>query len=807
MACQKCGYPLEPEARFCPQCGTQVVKAPPTGQTQLNITPAEGKNGCQKIVQAPGLSAPLRVTLQPGIRDGQILAVNNAVFSREDGKQETGVLYVTVRIRKKRKVWIPAVAGAAALIFFVVGLFVLWPRPQEEEPDPEAVEQLLEDLNDLQEQWTDENGYVPEEDLEDCLEEALQVLEEEDTVTYCEKNGDNVYFECEDGYGYVFMPEREDYAAGGDELQIVTVQPYYTENLRLDTMGKYDHDALDSVAMQIGEQYSMWSFDNDGGKNDDNVDDRELSIERMLSLDDYKLILWQGHGGYTKKRGYVACTTIEVTKEMKKEYKELFQKKYITISLKGTLYFTEAFFENAFPDNAFDGAVFYIGTCLSGYTKNFANILLDKGAAAVYVNSDNIWRDYNLQMIRSVGENLCRGDTITQALENAKATNGASRSLEEGEEVYVYCVAKEWAKKLTLQQLAYVSPMTEYKEAYINLLISEVLPYASADMPYRSYTLYDIDLDGVPECIVEYGTSEADRSYRIYTAYGAAYAYLGTVTSSHSTLYGEEKGGLTVMSGQMGTETCRTISMEDWEAVETVVYSRRVDDYWHERCYMQPLSMYDLADFAGLIWNGNPGYDNRSELMQKLPEEEEPAIEPPAVEPPTAAMPDYEVAYRALWLEQEPVMGGSDVSIRYTLYDMDLDGIPECIIETGWSEADKFLDVYTAVGTQAVYLGSFGGSHSIFYGEISGGLTVLSGYMGVETCKTVTIAGGAVQETVLYMAEVDTYWNELCQMRPLVMYDLFDEAGLAWRGNPNYDNWAALSQTLGRIYPDSSYEE
>lgn len=744
MFCKKCGHPLEPGMQVCPKCGQPV------------------ENG------------------------------------------------------KKTKRWISVAIVVVAVLFVLVLALIgivaakLWlgndPAEDTQTREEAAAQQLLDQINEKEKQWVDDNGYVAPEDLEACLDAVYQEVNDSRTVIYCEKNDYCVYFECEDDMGYVYIPELEELSAGGDDLQIVTVQPYFTENLTKDTYGRYDHDALDSAAQQISSNYEMWSFYSNAEKTDDNIDNDELTIERLFSLEDYKMILWQGHGGYTQKRGFMACTTTQVTRQLKKEYEQYFKNKYLVKSIKGTLYVTESFFAHCFPDNAFDGAVIYIATCLSGYTRNLADILVAKGAAAVFVNSDSIYRDYNLNMVRAVGENLCYGDTVTQALENAKIKHGACDA-RSGIEVYVYCVAQPWAKDLTLQQLSHVIPMTPWKEAYVNLLNYDVLPHATEDMPFREYTLYDMDLDGIPECIVDYGTCEADRSYRIYTAQDNAYVYLGTVSSSHSMLYGELDGSLTVMSGHMEEETCRTVTIENWTALEEAVYSRRVKRYWDERCQMQPLTMYDLTDFSAFHWNGNPDYDNRAALNTEEPAPTTPVpdVPVPDVPAPDVPAPDttptYVAVYTQLLHEQVPVMGGSDITQYYALYDIDLDGIPECLIEQGWGQDYRTCDVYTAVGSEAVYLGSFHTNFSVIYGEQNGGLTVMSGQDGMETCRSVSLSGGQLQDTTLYMSMVDVYWNEICAVQPLPLYALGDTMGLHWTGNPNYSNWMALEPALARVFP------
>lgn len=656
MFCKRCGNPIHPGEKFCAQCGLPIEQQPQIERVLLTITPQEAAQGCRKVIQKTGLSAPLRITLQPGVREGQTLVIRNACFAGTDGRQENRPLYVTVQIageaagagnspiKKRKKWWIPVLAVLAALL--VLGLFLtiigVWLSAPEQDTPPapkegtaeEAAQAVVEDIRELEQQYLNEDGYTPMEDLEESIDAVCQLLEEAEAVTYYEEDTYCVYFECNDDIGYVYVPKLEDYDLSGGELKIVTVQPYYTENITSDKTHRYDHHAPDENAGLIRDTYAQWDFYDAGVSHDDDINDDEITVERMLSLDDYKMILWQGHGSYHKNCGYYACTPVKYTKQLGNEYRSYFSKRYIMLTTDDELCFTEAFFENCYEENAFEGAIIYMGTCLSGYTSDFAQILLDKGAAAVYVNSDTILRRYNLNMLRAVGENLCWGETVLQALEEAKNLHGDSSTTVKSDgttvQTYVYCLTQDGIGNMTLEELT-------------NRLAPESVP----------------------------------------------------------------------------------------ERVEA----------------------------------------------------------------------DYAEAYRQLLPQQVPVMGGSDISQFYTLYDIDMDGIPECLIEQGWGESYRTCDVYTAVGTETVYLGSFWTSNGVIYGEVSGGLTVMSGEAGSETCRSVVLQDGVLSESLLYVAEVDGYWDEICNVRPLKLYDLNDESGLRWTGNPGYDNWSALEPARARVFP------
>ena len=568
MVCKQCGHKLPKGARVCPRCGWMVDS-------------------------------------------GEIAELSNDI-SEALAKQKK---------RRGAGKWLVVALIAAVLLLAVV--IPLSTRSQAPEDTGEAVQVLMDELNVLLDKWSDENGFVPEEDLQDCLDEAYKVLKRNKTVTFCQVSEDCIYFECKDEFGYVYLPELEDYSAGGDTLQIATAQPFYTEN-KLE-YALHDHEALDEVAQQVQQQYIEWSFDDSGSWDDDNIDDGELTVDRLLGLGDYKLILWHGHGGYSERIGYFVSTTIQATQDAQRQYYDYFKKKYTVMSTDGNMCFTEAFFENCYEENAFDQAVIYIGTCHSGETQNFARILLDKGAAAVYVNSTVIARGYNLNMMRAVGESLCRGETVTQALESAKLLHGESYN-----GTYVYCLTREGYENITLQQIAQIlmpqsglveihledPNLPEYVRNYWILLQQQVPTMGGSDMT-QYYVLYDIDLDGTPECLIEQGWDDY-RVCDVYTMQKGKVVYLGYFLTTDSVYYGEAQGTLTVLSARDGVETCRDIDIIGGELKESVLYTGEVDRYWFEVCEMMPLVVYEMSDPTGLGWYENPGYDNWAALSQGL---------------------------------------------------------------------------------------------------------------------------------------------------------------------------------------------
>ena len=145
--CPDCREEYAPGKRYCPHCGRELV---PYARIPLTLSAAEARTGGRRTLSFPGMERPIRISLIPGLLDGQTLSVRNARFAAEDG-YTVGVVDIavtvedavsnedlsdteaktdTVRKKKKRKVrkgggfWAHA-AGCLAVIPVTVLMTVL----------------------------------------------------------------------------------------------------------------------------------------------------------------------------------------------------------------------------------------------------------------------------------------------------------------------------------------------------------------------------------------------------------------------------------------------------------------------------------------------------------------------------------------------------------------------------------------------------------------------------------------------------------------------------------------------------------
>ena len=260
-------------------------------------------------------------------------------------------------------------------------------------------------LNEYANTFTDENGFVLQKDAEYVIDAVYTQALLMPGVTSCEKDEYGVFISTKAGLDYVYLPPIEGIDSTGTSLNIITLQPYSTENkqINIEHSFSFDLDAPDICAQETSAADLRWTY-----SAADDVNDENVTLDRILHLNDYKLILWQGHGGYTRRSGYFLCTTIPAADNLFREYKCLTRENAVLL-LNGTLGLKPSFFDECFGENAFDNAFIYFATCFSGKEESFASVFVKKGAAVVFVNSESINRGYNLDMLRMIVESFFVG--------------------------------------------------------------------------------------------------------------------------------------------------------------------------------------------------------------------------------------------------------------------------------------------------------------------------------------------------------------------------------------------------------------
>lgn len=360
MYCKNCGRSLREDDWFCPHCGSQIEKARP-------------KSGGKSFI----LIAALVLML-------------------------TGVMCLFL-FQWERFVLRKEIATIEALVQFAVA-------PYE-----------------------DDTGTVPEANAEAAMQAVYQgalAAVSSGHAAFAEQNAGSVVIGLPNGGAYAYLPPEpageeptsdEPVPAAstpGTGGRIVTIQPFYSET------ETWRRDMPDQTAQGIVEVLTDYTFDHEGGANDDNRDDQEVTIEFLKTLSNYSVVIWQGHGGYSERYGSFLVTTIPYAGK----YGADIRAGRMLVCQSGGLCICPEFVDAYVEENDYPETLVYLGTCNSGKDNRLADSFLKKGFDCVIANSDVITRTYNLAVQQQFfgGMSAESGDFLTsgEALDYARAVCG-----------------------------------------------------------------------------------------------------------------------------------------------------------------------------------------------------------------------------------------------------------------------------------------------------------------------------------------------------------------------------------------------
>lgn len=257
------------------------------------------------------------------------------------------------------------------------------------------------------------NGYVPISQLENVINEEFEyanslvnkgVAKTAKTENLC------VYVEFESEDICMYSPKIEGLLNVGESNQIITLEPFY---------GELTNGEADKAALRIERNNSNYKFT-------DNFDKSSVTLESIEQMKGASVIIWSGHGNYTKDTHSVLLTC-ESAYSAKRWLDSGNRKKGDRIiDCSGFLAICPSFIDNHFDNNDFKDTVIYLGACCSAKDDYLLNVLKLKGASAVYGATNYISSDYCNEMMNSLFGYISKGHSVKSALAKAKEDCGAT---------------------------------------------------------------------------------------------------------------------------------------------------------------------------------------------------------------------------------------------------------------------------------------------------------------------------------------------------------------------------------------------
>lgn len=335
--------------------------------------------------------------------------------------------------KKKKIILIISCIAVVCTVVFIVLFFTVFNKPDKNQLLQQGLTDYFEinkEVNEIESEFAEANGFVSHKNANNAINAvgkyAEKLYNNGQIKEYEITEGYSVWIKFNSGLEYVYSPAIED----TDSSNISTYQPClstYDNDLQ-----KYSKECVDNSADNIQNIIDDLSFVN-------NYDDSDITLEVLPDMGKNKVVIWHGHGGYSKQTHSFIVTGIKLdeTKFLLDPVYYIKNIEYTDEYLGGELIFTNSghiavgnkYFENHLQE--ISGSVIYLGTCSSGVDDVLAQTFLNKGATSVIANSGIICTRYNLSMIKTIFEQMLKStcsdnhyDTLQTALEYAYDKNG-----------------------------------------------------------------------------------------------------------------------------------------------------------------------------------------------------------------------------------------------------------------------------------------------------------------------------------------------------------------------------------------------
>ena len=286
-----------------------------------------------------------------------------------------------------------------------------------------------------------ESEFVITDSDEETAQKALTVFKNvENYINSLAKSGDVVEYYTEGNsiivrltaltYVYTFQPPDDMKEAGNIASAVVTNSLLATASSNLSgkkilSVQPYAHEltssAVDKAASTVASNVSGYTFV-------DNMDNDDVSIEFLKELYQYKLIIWDGHGGYSAEtHSFIGTGESNDNSYLYREEMIGMNPEILSLS-GGNLGVTAEFFSANYEANSFDRTILYLGVCHGADDNVLAQTLIDCGMSTVFAYKNSVSVTYDRKMCEAVFSAMSEKDGNTGKTKTANAALTAAKS-------------------------------------------------------------------------------------------------------------------------------------------------------------------------------------------------------------------------------------------------------------------------------------------------------------------------------------------------------------------------------------------
>lgn len=410
--CGKCGRKIDPETGLCPKCDKKKI------QSNGN------ENNSRKEIMRRYLSKQEN---------------GNIVQAQTNEEKNTDTNVIKTKSKENHRFHPLMVVLSLVLCFAIVGsgiwlVFSFLLNKSIDEEDFNTYTRSEERIMDIEAGYLDSDGYIPQDKISSLLDETeKEIINQmnEGIIKAYNRDIENIYIEYKNGIKYLFVPHKKDVLGIGDDNNILTLEPNASDYgvsislirtwidkqyNNLEYQGSYTVNAnAKLIAEKYPDKYAYGEFaepfsdyldDRDDIYNCSSFSNDRVTVERMKKLDDYKVIIFEGHGNHND-----SIHSMLFTGEKFIGWKDFSQYKddiangeiilssfpsigSVPYSVVRTYGVTSKFFERHI--NKMDNTIVFLGSCRSGKDRTLADTFLSKGAAAVLAFNETVSMEYEM---------------------------------------------------------------------------------------------------------------------------------------------------------------------------------------------------------------------------------------------------------------------------------------------------------------------------------------------------------------------------------------------------------------------------
>lgn len=619
------------------------------------------------------------------------------------------------------------------------------------------------ELSKIENKYVSTDGYTKEKDISPYLTEACKICNNYKKIIllydYDEINN-SVYIELKSGMTYLITPKIEGRLVGGTSNEIITIAPdqtSFTTAMGQFFLGKNYYSAEDT-AKKIKQDFS------DKFKYDKHFEDSKVTIETLKNLSSFKLLVWNGHGGYNEKKDIAALMTStsipKITSEIVSPYTADIKAGRIIKSASffskfSTLGITSKFVDKYFPEG--NNSIVYLGACYSLANDSLGKSFVLKGTGAVYGYNKSVAVDAEVEIRTKLFNDLC---TFNEQTNNYNSVEEAYYSKLNGSSEYgfTYYISNRALCLIENEKISTGSITGIVKDSTTNNPIKDVQVEVidNSSDSFDPITTTKTNENGNFNFNLPYGSYSISFNHSDYNYYGTS------ITIDCENVVLTEPVLLKKVNKKLSKEEIIKKLELHYNSLPNVKGTYSITDVEDTDTELKACLRYSMSNEEAEEIIANGGFPSPNKLVTGL-----------TVDKTTGLVTeDIGGGYWYLWFNRTELINAYSDKInekwneikkenpneesvinyspQYMLYDIDNNGIMELIIDMGTYESNRTFEFYT-YKNGLINLGTVSGSHSVItVPSDKNGLYLNYSHMDTAHLYRLTLDGGKIKESTIF---------------------------------------------------------